>query len=234
MKINRFLILLLLLAIGIASVTNVCGDTFAYSTPSRVVVSGSSELSFAPDIAEVTVGVESVHSDLQTAVSENTTNMQNVINAVLGFGVNEDEITTTRYSVYEQREYVDDVLNVNHKVSNYIIFPTTKLDELEQMVETLTECGANAVGNIVFKLSNATDAYNQVLTSAIDNAYAKAQALGGGQLQIVEVSEDYSYSNPYYSSTLTKELTNAIESGNVRVSAVVRVVFEKLESLQTV
>ncbi len=226
MKVNKFLVLLLLLTIGVTCVANISGNTYAYNIPTRVVVSGSSELSFAPDIAEVTVGVESKNQNLQTAISVNTTNMQNVISKIKEFGVEEQNISTSRYSVFEHREYLDGVENVEHKVSNYVTFQTTKLNELENMISQLTSCGANAVGNIVFKLSNSSDAYTQVLSSAIDNAYAKAQVLGGGNLQIVEVSEDYSYVNPYYSTTLTKEMSNAIQSGNVRVSAVVRVVFE--------
>lgn len=93
------------------------------------------------------------------------------------------------------------------------------------MVDIVTENGATSIRNIQYCCSNLDEIYEEVLMMAIDNAKAKAEKIGGGQLQIKSVKEEYVYSCSSLYRTYAENISNSLV-GSIEVEARVNVEFE--------
>src|SRR5579864_5012724 len=82
------------------------------SAPAHTItVSGHGDVSVAPDMALVTLGVQTRAEDAATASSNNAAKMSAVIAAVEAQGVTADHIQTTNLSLYfddQRSEYIDE------------------------------------------------------------------------------------------------------------------------------
>lgn len=89
----------------------------------KIVVYGEGEIKFIPDLAIVTVGVESLNENLLEAQRQNSEAINAVIQTLLGFDVMKDQIKTKNFNVYQKFDYSDTTEKiVGYQVSNYIEF----------------------------------------------------------------------------------------------------------------
>ncbi len=229
-KSKNLLFALLLGTLAIMLIlTSTIGNVSAYNAaPKKLIVKGSSEITFKPDSANVCVGVETVNSNVTTAQKENAETMEKVIETLINNGIERDSIKTTSYNIFKQHNYNTGAEFINTQVSNRISFNTNNIDDLSSLITKLTESGANVFGGITFELSDSSEAYNQALEKAIENAKAKAKVLAPNvTLEIKEILEEYSYCSPcYFDNFARAELnTNSIMKGDVKVCANVKVIF---------
>jgi len=80
-KSKNLLFALLLGTLAIMLIlTSTIGNVSAYNAaPKKLIVKGSSEITFKPDSANVCVGVETVNSNVTTAQKENAETMRNTL-----------------------------------------------------------------------------------------------------------------------------------------------------------
>ena len=225
--------ILLLIITALLTITLFCniGHVYAYlPTPNKIVVSGFSEMFLTPDQATVTVGVETSGNELAQIQSQNAQTMQNVINTLTQNGINSNNIKTTCFNVFETHTTQNNTSNSNITVLNCVKFKTSNISDLSSLIEKLTQAGANRFDGITFELSKSSQAYAQALQQAVNNAHQKAQVIApNASFEIDEIVEENSFFTPtHYNNIAKSELTN-IAQGEVKVSAFVRVVFNKTE-----
>jgi uncharacterized protein YggE len=197
-----------------------------------ITVMGSSSISLVPDLATVSVGVETSNENLLTAEKENAGKVKKVIDTLLSFGVQEDKIKTKNFSVYQQYDYNNGTRkHIGYQISNIIEYETDELNKIGTMVSALIENGANQFNGVSFSVKNSDEAYLQALQAALANAEDKAKHLisNSAQLSIVKIVEENIYSvRPMYDSvafakTMSEEMP--IMKGEISLKANLKVVF---------
>ena len=225
---KKFCILMLILALVIVPIASASNST-AFADEGKIIVCGEGEVSLIPDMAIVSVGVESLNESLITAQSENTQSMNALVAILKEMGISDECIKTKGYNVYQRYDYSQGEKLLGYQVSNYLEFKTKDVDNIGSIVSKLMENGANRFSGVSFTLENSEEAYKQALSKAFENAKTKASALYSGELEVVKITEEkntacYLRDNYGYASSIS-EATKFMK-GEIKISASVTVVFE--------
>lgn len=193
-------------------------------------VTATQKVSVKPDKATITLGVYTRAKTARQAQAENAQAMQKVIDAVRRFGLSDDAIQTTDYSVYPS--YTERSV-INYDVTNTIRFEMTDLAKAGELLDAAADAGANANVSIAFGLKDADKAYGQALALAVKEARIKAEAIAsaggrdlGEALRIEESGPDTPI--PYYEDYRTAQdsaKSVPVSPGTLDVSATVTVVY---------
>lgn len=215
--------------------------------PSRektISVSGQATTFVEPDRLNIRFGVEVQKPTAKEALDENSAQMNKVIEAIKSAGINDDEITTSQFSIYPVYEsYQEKETGIykqrltGYSVSNIIQVKTPKLDLVSEIIDAAVDSGVNRVDSVWFSLSEKKQQQvsDDLLAEAIKNARSKAEkALVPLDHQIIGVKyvslSDggiYPPPMPYYGAmdfAMEKSAT-PIFSSDQQVSASATVVF---------
>lgn len=209
------------------------GDQSAGSN--GISVSGQGTISVKPDVAYVSLGVETLDTDATKARKANDAAMAKVIAAVKGFGVTDEDITTTNFSIYPRYDDKGQTIT-GFTVSNSVNVAVKSLDKLGGLLTAASAAGANTAGGINFDVLDRTAAYNQALAQAMDKAKARADVMAkacGVKLgNVLTINESSSYSGPVFASASGSKMDLAagapvpVSGGQLDVTATVNVVYE--------
>ena len=128
--------------------------------PSRektISVSGQASSFVEPDRLNINFGVEVQKPTAKEALDENSNKMNEVIDAIKSAGINEDEITTSQFSIYPTYEsYQEKETGIykqkltGYSVSNIIRVKTPKVDLATGIIDAAGDQGVNRVDNVWF------------------------------------------------------------------------------------
>lgn len=193
----------------------------------RVEVCGVGEASVVPDIAEITVAINTESESAVAAEDENVNALDRVINVLINAGVAEENVKTTSYSMYERTKTDGENQTTIYSVSSVLTFKTSANADLEGLIQNLTEAGVSQVYGVRFEVSDQTKFYNAALEAAIANASKKATTIfGGSNFKIVKVIELSNAGCEVMPLNLAR--AKGFPKGTQTVSAYVRVVFETI------
>lgn len=164
-----------------------------------VTVSGLGEVSAAPDMARVNVGVVTEDKTAAKAVAKNSTQMSGVFGLLRSLGIEDKDVQTSNFSVqpkyetYESNRQRKDRI-VGYRVFNQVRVKVRDLDDLGKVLDrVLTEGEANQLNGISFHISNPEPLLDQARRNAMDDAKRKANLYadqGGVTLgQILSIQE---------------------------------------------
>lgn len=222
------LMLIVVGAVGITMSSPVDAVASAESV-SKITVNGVGEIKLAPDMATISLGVETLNESLATAQKENSEGITNLINAIKDFGIKEEDIKTKNFYVYQRYDYSQGEKFLGYQVSNYIDFKTKDVDNVGTIVNKLLESGANKFSGISFSIEDYESAYKLALEKALENAKNKASAIADREISSYEVCEEGNYSiitRDAYSLSSINGNNNSIMKGEITVRANIRVIFE--------
>jgi uncharacterized protein YggE len=144
-------------------------------------VSGSGEAFLAPDIDYVYIGVHTENTTAAQAVSDNTAQTEELIQAIRDFGVEANDIRTTNFSIYPMDRFDPSTgLPSGEKVyavDNTVYVTVRSLETLGDLLDTAVQAGANTVNSIQFDVEEKDDALQQARAEAVEDARNQAQAL---------------------------------------------------------
>lgn len=171
-----------------------------------ITVSGMGQVTGIPDIASITIGTTVESETVGDSQKENTRIMNDVIAAIVGFGVDKKDIKTASYDISPRYNYVDGTsFIVGYIVSQSVTVKLRDLSKIGDIVAAVGEKGANQVGGISFTIDERDALENEARTKAFEDAKAKAKLLAdaaGVKLRrIVSFSEstgDDGYPVPLY------------------------------------
>ena len=144
-------------------------------------VTGAGQVSLTPDIAYIYVGVHTENASASDAMTENNSRTQVMIDALKKAGIDEKDIRTTNFSIWQQDKY--DPLTGQpsgvkvYSVDNTVYVTVRKLDSLGSLLDTLVKAGANNINSIQFDVADKTAAIKQARDAAVQDAKTQAQEL---------------------------------------------------------
>ena len=201
-------------------------------------VEGNSEITVDPDQAEVWVGVSIVDVSADLAQSEVNTIINDIVDGLRYKGISEDDMSTERLSLREERRYEGGKSTViGWRATQTLKIKTTDLTKVGTIVDIAVDNGANQINNINFGLSEAKEQEykKQALAQATANAKEKAETIADsldvrlGKLK--SVSESNFYYRPYAVSMAEKAVDEAVQEaaivmpGDVTVTAQISLVY---------
>jgi uncharacterized protein YggE len=235
----RYNINILLVALQSASVF-LNGETL--SQTSTLSVRGHAEMFKPADLLTMSVGMVTQGDNAETALKENNTSTQNIIDSLGSLGLSENEITTGQFSIrpiYSERPRSSSSNwqphIIGYEVTNSLNIKTDKIKLAGTIIDSATRAGANTINNIHFGLKDPRMYREEVIASAAAHAFADAQALSKSTRvtlhKVSSVSLDDAKMNPAIARIpyLAKDIEMAtipIEPGDVEVSAAVTIVYE--------
>jgi uncharacterized protein len=183
---------------GISSssgIGSILGMANAQSGPmnSTLFVSGSASNQTKPDRVTVSLGVETTNATAEEALASNSDLMNKVLNALKAAGVQENETSTSTFSITPNYNFSADTNEgrlIGFTVSNSIQIQSGNIENVSKWIDTAVTSGANNVNSIYFSLSDSkmNEIKNSLLKDAIDNAKAKADiAASAAGLKVIGV-----------------------------------------------
>lgn len=193
----------------------------------HIIVYGGGKVTATPDIAYVTIGVESQNSDLQLAVKENNDVVMSLINYLKENGTAEEDIKTKQYSVYQKHDYTYSNKFLGYQASSTLEVKFHDLDNISTHITEMTNLGANKLGGITFDCEDVSSYYQEALKLAIEDAKTKASAFTDRELTIDRVTEECVYTcMPYRSTNTLAADAQSVMKGSMEIEAKIKVVFK--------
>ena len=162
-------------------------------------LSASGESKVVPDLATITLGVQTDGPTAAQALSANAAQMTKVVAALKKAGIAERDIQTSNLNVNPQYVYVQNEppkLN-GYQASNQVTIQVRDLTRLGQTVDATVAAGATNVGGISFGLQNPQAAEDAARLDAVKALQAKAdlyaRATGYKIVRLVNLGEGGGY-----------------------------------------
>ena len=172
--------LIIFAVIALALLVSACAPA-AGQDVRTLSVSGSGEAFLAPDIAYIYIGVHTENTTAAEAVAENTTQTEELIQAIRDFGIEEKDIRTTNFSIYPMDRFDPSTGQPSgektYAVDNTVYITVRDLTTLGDLLDTAVQAGANTVNSVQFDVADKDEALQQARAEAVKDAEAQAQAL---------------------------------------------------------
>ncbi len=147
-----------------------------------MTVNGTGQVSLAPEVAYVYIGVHSQSDNVAQALEDNNQKAQSIATALKGLGIDEKDIQTSSFNIYPQQQYgpTGETTNVTtYNVDNTVYVTVRDLQILGQLLDVSVRSGANSINGISFDVTakTKTQAIADARKLAVDSAREQAQAL---------------------------------------------------------
>lgn len=153
-----------------------------------IVVSGQGTLSVAPDLALVSLGVETTVATVADANDRATTAMDAVLAAARANGVRDKDIQTRHFNIYPQYDYVEETVDgrrtsrqvlTGYRVSNSANVKLRDLDSVGDVIDAVVTAGGDDVriNNIRFTVEDTKPMLTRLREMAVRDAMSKARHL---------------------------------------------------------
>jgi len=203
-------------------------------------VNGTGKVSVAPDIATLSLGIESQEASVATAQTKATEAMNQVMDALNQNGVDKKDIQTqyfsitkvTRWDEEQQKEIV-----IGYRVSNIVTAKIRTIGNVGSIIDSVAVAGGDLtrIDNISFSVDKPEAYHSEIREKAMKDAEAKAKelaTLGGVTLgKPTYISESLYTPSPIYQ--IRPELAPApamaptpISPGEMEMTLNVQVVYE--------
>ena len=199
-----------------------------------VTVSGSGDVSVAPDVADVSIGVMVQKTTVAEAQSAAATSMSAVLAAVKKDGVDPKDIVTTNISlspVYDYSSSGSVPRLVGEQFSNTVTVTVRNLKSVASVVDDAIAAGATTINGIAFRLDDPTAVQAQARQIAMADARSKADALtsaaGVSVRGVASITETTAQTPVYYSGALDAAkaggVSTPIQTGSTNIDVEVTV-----------
>lgn len=225
MKIN--LILIALVAVLLAGCSGAA---------SGLSVTGRGQVSLAPDIAYVTIGVHSEGDDISEVITQNSEQVASVLAALAELGVPAGDIQTSNFSVYTGDRYdpvIGQSLGRFHTVDNTVRVTIRELAAMGALLDSVVAAGANSIWDVYFDLEDKAAVLAEARDLAVADAVAEAQSLSEaagltlGEIRNLSYVETNYYYPPYYGEGGgAGDASTRILSGLITLSAEVHITYD--------
>lgn len=154
-------------------------------TRPTITVSGSGEVSAAPDRAVVRLGAEAQANEAAGAQAQVNDIVQQALQQIRAVGIEERKIQTTGvslYPVYEPQQFKPNEVPAaprvaGYRASNVIQVEVNNLALVGKVIDAGVKAGANRIEGVSFDLQNDLPARTEALKQAVAEARAKAATM---------------------------------------------------------
>ncbi len=229
------------IGLGFAVTTLVAADD---SKPTRTIaVTGTAEISVAPDICYMSFTVETKDKSAIKAYNENNEIMNRVNSAIKALGIEAKDLNTSEFSITPQY-YYDDKISRNvfdgYLVHNTLNVKVRELPKVGKLLDAAVNSGATMVSGVSFTVENPKKYNVELREQAIKAAYTKATQMAtltgvklGKPISISE-AEPNNYYQYYAQANVASsmyrdgggESAPSIEAGEFKVAHTVYITYE--------
>lgn len=176
---TRFIVLA---ATGLAAATVAACDATSGPAPApdqtsrQVTVVGAGKVQGTPDILTANVSMEAVAPDVTTALNQSSDRQQAVIKALVDFGVDRKDISTSQVSL--QPQYSQDGTAISgYRASNSIDVKIRQLDRASQALALIASTGGDAtrINSVNFAIEDDSQLIKDARTRAFEDAKSRAE-----------------------------------------------------------
>ncbi len=143
-----------------------------------IAISGEGKVTAIPDIAQISLGVQTEKKKVVDAQKENTEKMNDLIKELKGMNIEAKDITTVNYSIYPQYDWVEGKQYLRgYQIDQTILVKIRDLEKIGSIVELAGQLGVNQIGGLDFTIDEPETLRQQAREKALANAKEKAEAL---------------------------------------------------------
>ncbi|MGE7675778.1 SIMPL domain-containing protein [Lysinibacillus sp. NPDC094403] len=202
--------------------------------PRVIVVTGNGKVMAKASYAQLQIEVRKQGKNVQDAQQENAMTMNRVIQSILDLHIPREHIQTSGYNISPLYEFENGKQIFNgYEVTNAITVKVTDPNQVDVVIDTAVQNGANRISSIQFNIDNMDAYYQQALSLALHNAQMKAKTIAETmhlpiQPQPIEIIEEHEIGPVLYRSmgTVDSSISTPIEQGQITITATVRVRFQ--------
>ncbi|MGN7360844.1 SIMPL domain-containing protein [Paenibacillus sp. SAF-054] len=212
------------LLVGGAGVSGIGVTSTAYADQdvqrNVVNVVGKGEISVKPDIAYLSIGVDTQAATAASAQKANAEKIQKITNLLKNtWKIADKDIQSVSFYVQPNYTYND---KEGQKVKGYTAHHTLQvtyrdLSKIGNLLDDASNAGANNIDNVSFSVENREQYEEQVITKAMANADLKAGAIAKAakrQLGMVLVVSQGDVNNPVIFTQAKMEAASMADSAN--------------------
>jgi uncharacterized protein YggE len=183
-----------LVAISLAlvlAIVGLCGCTAGPTTIGTVDlnsqqegiwVSGEGKVTVTPDIATLRLGIEAQAATVAEAQSQAAGAMDAVMAALTDNGVDEKDIQTQYFSIYQVTRWddtKDEEVVIGYRVTNMVTAKIREIDKAGSIIDAVAAAGGDftRINSIGFSVDDPTPYYEEARQKAVADARAKAEQL---------------------------------------------------------
>lgn len=206
-----------------------------------IVVEGSSSTNVVPDIATVSVNVESSADTVALAQQENTEVIDSILTQLKDLEIDDADIQTSFYNVYEDEVWNPDTYEYESR--GWIVYQelTIKVRDIEMVSDVLAiagDSGATGISGPNYSVDDTNDQKDSNRAMAIRDARNKAEAIAddlGVELGDIidyyewESGDDYYYDSYVYEEAAGRGGVATVEPGSEEVELTVNITFELVQ-----
>jgi len=200
-----------------------------------ITVSGSGQVFVASDLGFIDIGVRSQGATVIEAIAINNEQAKAIQTALIEEGVEEKDIQTSYFNVYQQSDYdfQGNPVNTYYLVENTVHVTVRQLEKLGEILDAAARGGANNIYGVNFDVQDRSEAQSAARELAVQAAQAQAQELvqvAGFELgDLISISSLPISTTPYYGYGIGGGGGMAesvpIASGQVPINAQVEMIF---------
>ena len=145
-----------------------------------IAVNGEGSVKVKPDIAYLSLGVQTKNSNAKVAQTENATKMNSIMSSLRQLGIKEDDVQTTQYSIYPNHQYNPSTGKSTidgYTVQNMVRVIIRDINSVGTVIDTVAKNDSNVINGIEFGLADSSKYYIEALTNATKDAKSKADAI---------------------------------------------------------
>lgn len=163
--------------------------------PRTISVTGSGQVTLAPDLAYIYIGIHSQAANVSDALKENNDKAQAVSSALSEMGIEAKDIQTSSFNIYPQQNYgpSGEALELQYAVDNTVYVTVRQLQNLGQLLDVVVRSGANSINGISFDVNDKSQAVSEARRLAVESARSQAEEMASvagvelGELQTMNV-----------------------------------------------
>jgi hypothetical protein len=147
---------------------------------SVVSVSGTGQIQATPDRAIIRLGVETQAETAEEALTQNSTQMQSLLDALEASAIASENIQTQSVRLsprYQFGDEKDDRTLVGYTAANFVRVQTDQLDSLGVLLDNAVSAGATTIESVSFAVSDQKEFVDQARQAAVEDARYKAEQL---------------------------------------------------------
>ncbi len=200
----------------------------------KLAVTGSATVQAEPDMVTLSLGVEETKSDVAAAQATVNEKLAAVVEALKNAGIDEKDIQTGYYSIYNNYNY-DDPSNIQYVASCSLNVIVRDLSKAGETIDVAVAAGANQVGGVTFGVADLTALQDKALELAVADGIRRAGVMAkaaGVTLPALpeSVEENSSYydggSARAYAMDAAAGASTSLMGGMVSVSSSVTVTYD--------
>lgn len=142
-------------------------------------VSGTGEVSAAPDMATINTGVVTQAESAREALSGNNAAMEKIMSTLKKHDVADKDVQTTNFNVspiYKRDNRGRQLNEIEaYRVQNTVQVHVRKLANLGKVLDALVQAGSNQISGIRFDIDDQEGLLNQARSRAIRDARSRAE-----------------------------------------------------------